>query len=154
MSIGHLLLRLIVVPFAAVIAACAATVVAFIANWNVVVSIIGGDPMVNGDIIGGMIGLAMLLLDSAATFPMLLPAAIGIVISEVLSIRSWIFHVLNGAVSIWVGRTLVDDPGRPFEFHNYPPAILAAGLAAGLVYWVIAGRSAGFARSNMAAVGQ
>jgi len=143
MSISHLLVRLLVVPLGGLLAACAATLVAFFANWNVFLSVIGGDAMAAGDIVAVMVGLAMLLVSSAATFPMLLPASIGIAISEVLSLRSWIFHVLNGVVSIWVGRASMG--GRPFEFHDHPPAVLAAGLAAGLVYWMIAGRGAGFA---------
>lgn len=154
MSLGRLLLRLVLVPLAGLLAACAATLVAFLANWNVFLSVIGGDPMANGDIAAGMVALAMLLVDSAATFPMLLPATIGIAISEVLAIRSWVFHALNGAVSIWVGRAMLADPGRPFEFHEHPPALLAAGLAAGLVYWVIAGRGAGLARPAAVPVGQ
>ena len=143
MSISHLLVRLLLVPLGCAVAGCAATVVAFLANWKVFLSVIGGDAMTSGDIVAVMVGLAMLLVGSAATFPMLLPAVIGITISEALTVRSLVFHVLNGVVSIWVGRASMADPGRPFEFHGQPPAVLAAGLAAGLVYWVIAGRSAG-----------
>jgi len=154
MSLGRFLLRLLLVPLAALLAGCAATLVAFFANWNVLVSMLGPDPAANGDIIAGLMGLAMLSVGSAATFPMLLPATIGIAISEVLALRSWIFHALNGVVSIWVGRTLMAVPGRPFEFHDQPPAVLAAGLAAGLVYWLIAGRGAGLASPAAAPVGQ
>lgn len=143
MSINHLLVRLLLVPLGAVLAGCTATLVAFLANWKVFLSVIGGDAMTGGDIVAVMVGLAMLLVGSAATFPMLLPAVIGITISEALAVRSLVFHVLNGVVSIWVGRASMVDPGRPFEFHGQPPAVLAAGLAAGLVYWLIAGRSAG-----------
>ena len=99
--------------------------------------------MAAGDIVAVMVALAMLLVSSAATFSMLLPASIGIAISEVLALRSWVFHALNGVVSIWVGRASMG--GRPFELHDHPPAVLAAGLAAGLVYWMIAGRGAGLA---------
>ncbi len=145
MSLGRVLLRLLVVPIGGMLAACAAALVAFAANWNVVLSMLGSDPVADGDIIAGLIGLVMLLVGSAATVAMLLPGTIGIAISEVLAIRSWIFHALNGAVSIWVGRSLMAAPERPFEFHDQPAALLAAGLAAGLIYWLIAGRSAGLA---------
>jgi hypothetical protein len=145
MSISHLLIRLLLVPLGALLAACAATLVAFLANWKVFLSVIGGESMTSGDIVAVLVGLAMLLVGSAATFPMLLPATIGITISEALAVRSLVFHVLNGVVSIWVGRASMVDPGRPFEFHGQPPAVLAAGLAAGLVYWLIAGRGAGLA---------
>ena len=143
MSISRVLVRVLLVPLAGVLAGCAATLVAFIANWNVFLSVIGGDAMTSGDVVAIMVALAMLLVSSAATFPMLLPAVIGITISEALAVRSLVFHVLNGVVSIWVGRASMVDPGRPFEFHGQPPAVLAAGLAAGLIYWLIAGRSAG-----------
>src|SRR5262249_58122297 len=96
----------------------------------------------SGDVVAVLVGLAMLLVGSAATFPMLLPATIGITISEALAVRSLVFHVLNGVVSIWVGRASMVDPGRPFEFHGQPPAVLAAGLAAGHLYSLIAGRHA------------
>src|SRR5215475_7058988 len=143
MSISRVLVRVLLVPLAGVLAGCAATLVAFIANWNVFLSVIGGDAMTSGDVVAIMVALAMLLVSSAATFPMLLPAVIGVTISEVLTLRSIVFHTLNGVVSIWVGRTSMVDPGRPSEFHGHPPAVLAAGLAAGLVYWLIAGRTAG-----------
>jgi hypothetical protein len=102
MSISHLLVRLLLVPLGALLAGCTATLVAFLANWKVFLSVIGGDAMTGGDIVAVMVGLAMLLVGSAATFPMLLPAVIGITISEALAVRSLVFHVLNGVVSIWV----------------------------------------------------
>ena len=145
MSISRVLVRLLLVPLAGVLAGCAATLVAFFANWNVFLSVIGGDAMTSGDIVAIMVGLAMLLVGSAATFPMLLPAVIGVTISEAFAVRSVVFHALNGVVSIWVGRNSMVVPGRPFEFHDHPPAVLAAGLTAGLVYWLIAGHSAGLA---------
>jgi hypothetical protein len=143
MSISHLLVRLLLVPLGGLLAGGTATLVAFLANWNAFLSVIGGEAMTSGDIVAAMVGLAMVLVGSAATFPMLLPATIGITISEALAVRSLVFHVLNGVVSIWVGRATMMDPGQPFEFHGQPAAVLAAGLAAGLVYWLIAGRSAG-----------
>src|SRR6266536_1522562 len=73
---------------------------------------------------------------------MWLPAAIGILISEAFAIRSFVFHAGNGAVSAWIGWSLfgyVDDTRVPL---NEPLPVLAAGLAAGLAYWLIAGASA------------
>src|SRR5262245_26134266 len=60
MSISHLLVRLLLVPLGAVLAGCAATLVAFLANWKVFQSVIGGDAMTSGDIVAVMVGLAML----------------------------------------------------------------------------------------------
>ena len=73
-----------------------------------------------------------------------LPAAIGILISETFAIRSFIFHAGNGAVSAFIGWSLfgyVDATRIPL---NEPLPVLAAGLAGGLAYWLIAGSSAGF----------
>src|SRR5215467_8396595 len=125
MSISRVLARLILIPLGGVLAASAATLVAFFANWNVFLSVIGGDAVTSGDVVAVMVALAMLLVSSAATFPMLLPAVIGVTISEAFAVRSVVFHVLNGVVSIWVGRNSMVDPGRPFEFHDHPPAVLA-----------------------------
>ena len=72
MSISRVLGRLLLIPLAGVLAGCAATLVAFFANWKVFVSVIGGDPMTSGDVVAIMVGFAMLLVSSAATFPMLL----------------------------------------------------------------------------------
>jgi hypothetical protein len=132
-------------PIAGMLAACAAAAVVFVANWNELSTTFFNSAGDGGDIIAGLIGLAMLLVGSATTVAMLLPGVIGIAIAEVLAIRSWIFHALNGAVSIWVGRTLMVAPEPPSEFQGQPAVLLAAGLAAGLVYWVIAGHGAGLA---------
>ena len=55
------------------------------------------DFAVLGVVIGGPILLIVMLVY------ILLPASIGILISEAFAIRSWIFHVLNGVVSAWLG---------------------------------------------------
>jgi hypothetical protein len=74
---------------------------------------------------------------------MLAPALIGIAIAETFAIRSWIFHALNGALSSWVGWVTLGR-GREFsEFYDNALAILATGLVAGFVYWLIAGWNAG-----------
>src|SRR5215468_11201133 len=72
---------------------------------------------------------------------MWLPATIGILISEAFAIRSFMFHAGNGAVSAFIGWSLfgyVDARRIPL---NEPLPVLAAGLAAGLAYWLIAGSS-------------
>src|SRR5215510_13210515 len=67
MSISRVLVRLLLVPLGGVLAGCAATLVAFFANWNVFLSVIGGDAMSSGDVVAIMVGLAMLVVSSAAT---------------------------------------------------------------------------------------
>ncbi len=75
---------------------------------------------------------------------MWLPGAIGILLAEAFALRSWIFHAGNGALTAWIGWSLfgyVDDSRIAV---NEPLAVIAAGLAGGLAYWLIAGWSAGF----------
>jgi hypothetical protein len=144
-SIGRLLLRLIIVPSALGLAVCAATLVAFAANWNSLLAMVGADASDGGLIAGLVVGFALLAVILVATVWMLMPVLIGVLIAEAFSIRSWLFHVLNGAVSIWVGRAIVADVEWPFEIYD-PPVVLAAGLGAGFVYWAIAGWNAGFVK--------
>jgi hypothetical protein len=145
-SFGRLLLRLIVVPFAIVVAVYAGTLVALAANWGSFAAMVGADPRMSDGHLAAAIVVALLLafVASIATYAMLLPGLIGVLISETFSIRSWIFHALNGGLSIWVGRATVGRLDPPFELYDQPLVVLAAGLAAGLVYWAIAGWNAGF----------
>jgi hypothetical protein len=141
MSFGRLLARFIVVPIAVVLAVAGAAVVAFVANWNRFVSMLGADP--SGSDGSLIVGLALVFVASVPIVAMLIPACIGVLISEAFSIRSWIFHALNGALSVWVGRAAFGTLERPFEFYDSPLVALAAGLAAGFVYWAVAGWNAG-----------
>jgi len=151
-SFGRLLLRLIVVPFAIVLAVYAATLVALAADWGRSGTMaISNLRMSDGEFLIIVVILIQAFVVSIATFSMLLPGLIGVLISETFSIRSWIFHALNGGLSMWVGRaTTVGHVGQPFEFYDaygQPLVVLAAGLAAGLVYWAVAGRNAGVMKS-------
>ena len=146
-SIGRLLLRLIVVPIGLGLAVCAATLVVFVANWNELLATVGADSTASGGgfIAAVVVGFVLLVVVSATTVGMLMPALIGVLIAEAFSIRSWIFHALNGAVSIWVGRATVAEVELPFGAYD-PLVMLAAGLGAGLVYWAVAGWNAGVMR--------
>ena len=91
-----------------------------------------------GFVIGGPILLIFVLT------LMLLPASIGILISEAFAIRSWIFHVLNGIASAWLGWQLYGSvAGKDIPFDQ-PLVVVAAGIAGGFAYWAVAGFSAGF----------
>jgi hypothetical protein len=129
-SLGRLLLRFVLVPLGYVVAVVVATLVIVLGSWKL------------GAIFGFVFAAPVLLVMLLSL--MWLPAAIGILISEAFAIRSFIFHAGNGAVSAWIGWSLfgyVDDTRVPL---NEPLPVLAAGLAAGLAYWLIAGASAGF----------
>jgi hypothetical protein len=144
----RLILRFVLVPLGYFAASIAGTLVVLMASWQLVDRAVDvpDDPVfaLLGFAIGGPILLVMVL-----TF-MMLPASIGILISEAFAIRSWIFHVLNGVASAWVGwrlygRRIVADSAAfeqlPFD---QPLVVVAAGIAAGFAYWAVAGFSAGF----------
>ncbi len=94
-------------------------------------------------VLGFAIGGPILLL--VVIVFILLPASIGILISEAFAIRSWIFHVLNGIASAWVGWQFYGSIDR----HTSMPLRSAAGSdcgghRGGFAYWAVAGFSAGF----------
>jgi hypothetical protein len=142
------LLRLIVVPLGAAIAVMVAMAVIVFAHWRAVQALLGADPQAQQDYLfafmeGGPV-LAMLL--SIWMVDMFVPAAAGVLISEAMAVRSWMFHAVNGGFSAWLGWTLTADIRDEYRFLSDPEALVAAGLAAGFAYWLIAGRTAGFWR--------
>jgi len=146
MVIGRLILRLLLVPLAAVIATCVAESVVIVANWHAFVQMLNANPNASDDLMVTLMlaGSAFFLVLSVAAFMMLLPALIGIAMAEAFAIRSWIFHAANGAISAWIGWSMIADLRRDYHLYNEPTIIVAAGLAAGFTYWLIAGWSSGF----------
>src|SRR5215831_7714163 len=136
-SLGRLLLRFILVPLGYFVAVVVATLVIVLGSWKLGAA--AAHPDTQAFAIFGFVFAAPVLLVMLLSL-MWLPAAIGILISEAFAIRSFIFHAGNGAVSAFIGWSLfgyVDDTRIPL---NEPLPVLAAGL----VYWLIAGASAGF----------
>jgi hypothetical protein len=74
----------------------------------------------------------------------MLPAAVGVLISEGFAIRHWAFHALNGAVSVWLGSLFISQNDKGAAYLNVPVVVIGAGIAAGFAYWAVAGWSAGF----------
>ncbi|WP_029004714.1 hypothetical protein [Azorhizobium doebereinerae] len=71
-------------------------------------------------------------------------ALIGVVATEVLFLRSWMFQAANGAASGFLAShlyTLGLASGLPVVS---PDHMLTAGLVGGLAYWGVAGWNAGF----------
>ena len=82
------------------------------------------------------------------------PAVIAILVTETFGLRSVLFHALaGGLIGLFCGYTLgFIGPLPRFDFDlplgtNFE-LLAAAGIAAGLVYWLIAGRSAGLWRER------
>jgi len=116
------------------------------AHWNEIVALANADPDAQGDwllafVFAGPILALLLSLTLAMTA---LPAAVGVLISEAFAIRSWIFHALNGGLSAWIGWSIMQDVQAQYRFLTEPRVMVAAGLAGGLAYWLIAGWTAGF----------
>ncbi|TPM41960.1 hypothetical protein [Mesorhizobium sp. B2-3-4] len=79
-----------------------------------------------------------------------LQALIFALIAEFFSLRNFLMHMFLGAAAAAGGFALI---GQPDSLADIDPErwadigiIAAAGLVAGLVYWLIAGRDAGFRR--------
>jgi hypothetical protein len=140
-SLGRLLLRFVLVPLGYLAAVVVATLVIVFGSWKLGEAAAHPDTQVFA--MFGFVFAAPVLLVMLLSL-MWLPAAIGILISETFAIRSFLFHAGNGAVSAWIGWNLfgyVDDTRVAL---NEPLPVIAAGLAGGLIYWAIAGFSAGF----------
>jgi len=140
-NLGRLLLRLLLVPLGYAVAVVVGTLVIVLGSWKLGEA--AAHPDTRAFAIFGFVFAAPVLLVMLLSL-MWLPAAIGILISETFAIRSFIFHVANGAVSAFIGWNLfgyIDDTRVPL---NEPLPVIAAGLAGGLAYWAVAGFSAGF----------
>lgn len=85
-----------------------------------------------------------LIVASAAT---IVPAAAWMLVSEALSLRSIWLHMLAGLAAAAIGYLLLG--AQTIGAGQLPDLgiVTAAGPVAGLVYWLIAGRDAGFRRS-------
>jgi hypothetical protein len=75
----------------------------------------------------------------------LLPAFIVVIVGEVARIRSWLYYMVGGGVSLGL-LPLLAQAQIP-DLAAMPPAALwqvlaTAGFAGGIVYWLIAGRTA------------
>lgn len=84
-----------------------------------------------------------LMIAAAATF---VPMTLWALISESFSLRSIWLHLLAGLATATFGYLLIGN--QTVGVENLPDVaiIAAAGPFGGLVYWLIAGRDAGFRR--------
>lgn len=141
------LLRLLLVPFGGAMAIMVALTVVLVAHWNEIVALANASPNNQDDWVLALIftGPIYALLLSVVLVVTATPAAVGALIAEGFALRSWIYHALNGGLSAALGWALVQDDARqPYGFLTEPKAMVAAGLAGGFVYWLVAGWTAGF----------
>lgn len=133
-----LVLRLFLVP--------AGWLCALLAALAVLVVVLAGQATPASPADHAILTLSLALFTAAAVWvigPVALIASLAaIVLAEAFRIRSWLYFAAAGALIaaiVWqVSET--PEPGPPF-FSALE--IAAAGLAGGLIYWLIAGRSSG-----------
>ena len=142
----RLFLRFILVPLGSAAAIMAGMAVLVIAHHKALVALVEAGPQAQEDYFIALVfaGPLLALLLSIWAFHMFVPAMIGVVVSEALAIRSWMYHAANGGVSAWLGWALTQDIQEEYRFLTEPNILIAAGLVGGLAYWLIAGWTAGF----------
>jgi hypothetical protein len=139
-NLVRLLMRFLLVPLGYIAAAIAEALLVFIASWQRFGSTLGSDINDQGaDIFNNFLDDQFLLFMGLAA--MLSPMLVGILISEALAIRSWIFHALNGVVSCLVGWQLFGGASTRLV---HPMILIATGIVGGFAYWAVAGFTAGF----------
>jgi len=144
--LGRFLLRLILVPLGGAVAVTVGMTVIVIAHWHSVRTLLDADVETQQDYIFAFMSAGALLATLLAIWAayVLVAAAAGVVISEALAIRSWIYHAANGGLAAWLGYTLTQDMRDRYGLLADPQILIASGLAAGFAYWLVAGSSAGF----------
>jgi hypothetical protein len=141
-AVGRLILRFLLVPVGALVAVLAAVATLIVAHWSTMLALVSFYQLQQGDLVWA--GPLLLFGVGLYTTVMLAPAVIGALVAEAFAIRSWIYHALNGGLSAWVGWSATSDMRDEYTFLNDPKIIVAAGIAAGFGYWLVAGWSAGF----------
>lgn len=80
-------------------------------------------------------------------------ALVGALIGEWQRLRGWLYYALVGMLIAGAGflaQSVSETTGQPTIVNAYAlAAFLAAGLVAGIVYWLLAGRRAGGAGVDM-----
>ena len=151
MILVRLILRFVLVPIGGCFASLVAAMVVCIAHWTKFSALVAADPQAPENFVLAVlfIGPALALIMSIGAFAMLMPATIGVLISEAFAIRSWIYHVANGALASWIGWLAMYDFLKPYEFYDEPSIAVSAGIAAGFAYWMVAGWNAGFLEARL-----
>jgi hypothetical protein len=145
-SVLRLILRLFLVPLGGAVAVTVAMILLVVAHWHEFAALADARPDEQGYWLVAFVfaGPVLAFLFSLTVALTLLPAAVGVLISEAFAIRSWIYHAANGGLAAWIGWSLMQDMQNDYRFLAEPKIMVAAGLAGGLAYWVVAGSTAGF----------
>ena len=138
-----LLGRLFVVLFAFLFACLAAGMIVVGAVLYPEFSDLGAGPIDQGAI-NIVLGFGFIFLSGFA----LLPALIVVLITEAFYIRGALTYAIGGAIvgaACYLGLVPFDPETMRFDgiVRRHLEIMTGAGIVAGLVYWMIAGRSAG-----------
>jgi hypothetical protein len=145
-SLARFILRLVLVPLGVAVALPVALTILLTANWGGIVALANANPDAQGSWFVAFLfaGPVLAVLFSFVLLMSLSAAAIGVLIAEAFALRSWIYHAANGGLSAWIGVAMTSDIQEKYRFLTEPKVMVAAGLAGGLAYWLVAGWSSGF----------
>ena len=135
--------RLFVVFFAFLFACLAAGTIVVVAVLYPEFSDLGVEP-IDQSAINVLLGFGFIFLSGFA----LLPALIVVLITEAFYIRGVLTYAVGGALvgaACYLGLVPFDPQTMQFDgiVRRHLEIMTGAGIVAGLVYWMIAGRSAG-----------
>ena len=135
--------RLFVILFAFLAACLVAGMIVVVAVLYPEFSDFGAAP-VDQDAINVVLGFGFIFLSGFA----LLPALVVVLITEAFCIRSMLAYAVGGAIVgavCYLGLVPFDPQAMQFDgiVRRHLEIMTGAGIVAGLVYWMIAGRAAG-----------
>lgn len=138
-----LIVRLFVIAFGFLAASLVAGMIIVAAVLFPELSDLGAGPVDQG-VLQVVIGFGFIFVSGFA----LLPAAIIALITEAFSIRGVVAYALGGAVvgaACYLSLVPFDTDTWQFDgiVHRHLEIMTGAGIVAGLVYWMVAGRTAG-----------
>jgi hypothetical protein len=97
-----------------------------------------GSATATPDAVEWIVGISTALIGAEA----LIPAMLLIALAEGFRLRSFVFYALAGAAIAWYCGWMSGFEGD-LGLNHAGEVLAASGIAAGLIYWVLAGRRAG-----------
>jgi len=144
MTVGRILLRILVVPLGALVAVTVSILVLVFTHWQIFARAMTAPGDSEDQTIAAftLVPIVLFMLVTSGVY-LLLPAVIGVALAEAFAIRSFLFHAANGSISAWIGWAMSARFDEAYPVYGDPKFIVAAGLAAGIAYWLVAGWNAG-----------
>jgi len=142
--IARIIMALVAYGFACLAAALVLTLGSLAPNWNEVMTPLGPDSAAFQSIaLWSVTGIAAVIIFSVG----FLPALLVIALAEGLALRSAVIYGVVGALLALAMAYGLDFAGYiatpDGDLARNREVFAAAGIAGGLVYWLIAGRHAG-----------